>query len=142
MKGEIMKKTLFFCFLIFSFLIFAGNFQIYPNSKLDEKVTKEAMELAREQGISNLNYSIYISEDSFDRVCAFYKDISKEYNMPRSSGTSGKPKKYEKYDLYEAYFIFDRAKDLASSKLWVKVQRPYIGEEILNKTAIIISEKK
>ncbi len=62
--------------------------------------------------------------------------------MPRSSGVSGKPKKYGKYDLYEAYFIFDGAKDLAGSKLWVKVQRPYIGEDIRDVTAIVLSEKK
>lgn len=138
-----MKNRNFFILLfIISSLLFSGNFQIYPGAKLDEKATKEAMDLAKEQGISNLNYSIYRSDDSFDKVCSFYKNISKEYNMPRSSGTQGKPKKYENYDLYEAYFIFDGAKDLSSSKLWVKVQRPYIGDEIINVTGIIVSEKK
>lgn len=137
-----MKKFLFFCFLIFALLALSAGFQIYPNSKLDEKATKEAMKLAQEQGISNINYEIYISEDSFEKVCSFYKNISKEYNMPRSSGTSGKPKKYENYDLYEAYFIFDDAKSLSSSKLWAKVQRPYIGEEVLDKTAIMVYQKK
>ncbi len=64
--------------------------------------------------------------------------------MPRASGTSGKPRKSETFqrDLWEAYFIFDGAKDLMSSKLWVKVQRPYIGEEVRDVTAIIVSEKK
>ncbi|MGQ9638583.1 MAG: hypothetical protein ACUVT6_12465, partial [Thermodesulfobacteriota bacterium] len=76
------------------------------------------------------------------KVSSFYKGIAKEYSMPRASGTSGKPKKYEKYDLYEAFFIFDGAKDLASSKLWVKVQRPYIGEDVRDITAIVVSEKK
>jgi len=46
------------------------------------------------------------------------------------------------YDLWEAYFIFDGAQDLANSKLWVKVQRPYIGEDIRDVTAIVVSEKK
>lgn len=137
-----MKKFLFFCFLIFALLSISEGFQIYPDSKLDEKASKEAMEVAKEQGISNVNYEIYISEDSFEKVCAFYKNISKEYLMPRSSGTSGKPKKYENYELYEAYFIFDDAKNLSGSKLWAKVQRPYIGKEVLDKTAIIVSKKK
>lgn len=128
--------------MIFALLSISEGFHIYPNSKLDEKASQEAMKLAEEQGITNLNYEIYISDDSFEKVCSFYKNISKEYIMPRSSGTSGKPKKYENYDLYEAYFIFDDAKNLSSSKLWVKVQKPYIGEEVLNKTAIIVSKKK
>lgn len=137
-----MKKFLFFCFLIFALLAFSTGFQIYPNSKLDEKASRQAIKLAEEQGISNIDYKIYISEDSFEKVCSFYMNFSKEYNMPRSSGTSGKPKKYENYDLYEAYFIFDGAKDLSSSKFWAKVQRPYIGEEVLDKTAIIVFQKK
>jgi len=63
-------------------------------------------------------------------VASFYKGMGNEYPMPRASGTSGKPKKGEGYELWEAYFILDGAKDLSSSRLWVKVQRPYIGEEI------------
>jgi hypothetical protein len=62
--------------------------------------------------------------------------------MPHASGTSGKPKKYEGYDLKEVCCIFDSAKDLSTSKLWIKVQRPYIGEDIRDVTAIVVSEKK
>jgi hypothetical protein len=62
--------------------------------------------------------------------------------MPRASGASGKPKKREGYDLWEAYFIFDGAQGLASSKLWIKVQRPYIGRDIRHVTAIVVSEKR
>jgi hypothetical protein len=29
--------------------------------------------------------------------------------------------------LRETYFIFDGAKDITTSKLWIKIQRPYIG---------------
>ena len=44
-------------------------------------------------------------------------------------------------DLWEAYFILDEAKDLQDSKLWVKVQRPYIGGEVRDVTAIVVTEK-
>jgi hypothetical protein len=75
------------------------------------------------------------------------------YLHPRASGTSGKPKKYEGYDLLEAYFIFDGASDLMSSKLWIKVQRPYIGrvkmegfqpkyEDVRDVTAFVVAEQK
>ncbi|MGQ9496268.1 MAG: hypothetical protein ACUVRY_08480 [Thermoanaerobaculaceae bacterium] len=86
--------------------------------------------------------TVYTTSDSFSKVCSFYKGIGKEYAMPRASGTTGKPKKYEKYDLWEAYFIFDGAKDLASSKVWIKIQRPYIGEDVRDITMIVVTEKK
>ena len=31
-------------------------------------------------------------------------------------------------ELKEAYFIFDDAGDLSTSKHWVKIQRPYLGK--------------
>lgn len=131
-----------FIFLVFSPFIFAGEFKLYPGAKIDEKATKEANDAAQAAKMSNVKATIYTTTDSFSKVSSFYKGIAKEYTMPRASGTSGKPKKYESYDLYEAFFIFDGAKDLASSKLWVKVQRPYIGEDVRDVTAIVVSEKK
>jgi hypothetical protein len=140
-----MKKAVFFALIltmVFFTITGAGDFKLYPGAKLDEQATKQARDMAAAAKMGNVKSSIYTTSDSFEKVASFYKGISKEYQMPRSSGTSGKPKKYEKYDLWEAYFIFDGAKDLASSKLWVKVQRPYIGEEVHNVTAIVVSEKK
>lgn len=131
-----------FVVLVLSIFVFAAEFKLYPGDRLDEKATKEANEAAQAAKMSNVKATIYTTADSFQKVSSFYKGIAKEYTMPRATGTSGKPKKYEKYDLYEAFFIFDGAKDLASSKLWVKVQRPYIGEEVHNVTAIVLSEKK
>ena len=140
-----MKKLVcvgLFLAFIFSSLVSAADFKPYPGAKIDEKVTKEANEAAQAAKMSNVKATIYTTSDSFQKVASFYKSIVKEHMMPRASGTSGKPKKYEKYDLYEAFFILDGAKDLASSKLWVKVQRPYIGEGIQDVTAIVVSEKR
>lgn len=140
-----MKKNIFIALLLtmaFLAISFAGDFKLYPGAKLDEKATKEARDMAAAAKMSNVKASIYTTADSFAKVTSFYQSIAKEYSMPRASGSSGKPKKYEKYDLWEAYFIFDGAKDLSSSKLWIKVQRPYIGEEVRDVTAIVLSEKK
>ncbi len=133
--------TIFVC-LIFSVAINAVEFKVYPGAKIDNEATKEANEAAQAAKMSNVKATIYATTDSFQKVSSFYKGIAKEYTMPRASGTSGKPKKYENYDLYEAFFILDGAKDLASSKLWVKVQRPYVGEDVRDLTAIVVSEKK
>lgn len=140
-----MKKSSWGVLLIlfvFSSIVLATEFKLYPGAKLDEKATQEAKATMAAAKMSNVKAAIYATSDSFEKVASFYKGIAKEYMMPHASGTSGKPKKYEKYDLREAYFIFDGAKDLSASKLWIKVQRPYIGEEVKNITAIVVSEKK
>jgi len=140
-----MKKTTVIISLIgfvLSCVAFAADFKLYPGAKIDEKVTKEANESAAVAKMSGTKATIYTTTDSFQKVASFYKGIAKEYAMPRASGTSGKPKKYEKFDLWEAYFILDGAKDLASSKLWVKIQRPLIGDNVRDLTAIVVSEKK
>lgn len=140
-----MKKIGFVSLsIVFTFLSlsFATDFKPYPGAKIDEKATQESREAARAAKMINVRYTIYTTNDSFQKVSSFYKGIAKEHMMPRASGTSGKPKKYENYVLYEAFFIFDGAKDLAGSKLWIKVQRPYIGEDVRDVTAIMVTEKK
>ena len=140
-----MKKVFYIILsivFIYAALVFASEFKVYPGAKIDEKTTKEANEAAQGAKMSNVKSTIYTTTDSFPKVSSFYKGMSKEYIMPRASGTSGKPQKYEKYDLYEAFFIFDDAKDLASSKLWVKIQRPYIGNDVRDITVILVTEKK
>ncbi len=136
-----MKKLILLVAIMFSIVVFGQEFKVYPNAKLDEELTKEANEAAKEVKM-NIETLIYTTNDSFQDVCDFYIKIGVEYTMPKASGTKGKPKKYEDYDLYEAFFILDGAKDLSSSKLWIKVQRPYIGEEIKDITTILVSKKK
>ncbi len=128
--------------LIFGVAANAAEFKAYPGAQIDEKATKEANDAARTANMSNVKATIYTTKDSFQEVSSFYKGIATENMMPRSSGTTGNPKKYGNYELYEAFFIFDGAKDLAGSKLWIKVQRPYIGEEVRDVTAIVVTEKK
>lgn len=128
--------------LILGVGIKAAEFTLYQGAKIDENATQEAMEAAKAANMTYIKSAIYTTQDSFQKVTSFYKAIAREYMMPRASGTSGSPKKYGTYDLYEAYFIFDNAQNLASSRLWIKVQRPYIGENVRDITAIVVTEKK
>ncbi len=137
-----MKKAFLILVILFSVILFGQEFKVYPNAKIDEVGTKEANEVAKEAKMTDTEATIYTTNDSFKEVCNFYSKLGKEFNMLRTSGTNGKPKKYESYDLYEAFFILDGAKNLSSSKLWIKVQRPYIGEEVKDVTAIVVSKKK
>ena len=71
--------------------------------------------------------------------------------MPHEGGPQKLPSGQE---LKEAYFIFDGGKDITVSKLWIKIQRPYIGgmeigkdfqvkyKDVRDVTAITVSEQK
>jgi hypothetical protein len=103
----------------------AGGFKEYPNAKVDEKATKEANDLGAKMKGGKFEVpkaTIYVTSDSYEKVYEFYKGVGKEYKMPNMSKNklpSGK-------ELKAAFFIFDGAKDMMSSKSWAKIQRPYI----------------
>ena len=95
---------------------------------------------------------IFTTNDLFENVVAFYRGTAREYRIP---GSSGKPMKLSSgQELKEAYFIFDGAGDLGTSKHWIKIQRPYLSrartsegfqgkyEKIREVTAIIEEDKR
>jgi hypothetical protein len=137
--------VVFFIFLFLAGTVLAQGFKVYPGAKIDDKLTKEANELAAGAGGKTPppRATIYVTPDAFEKVKAFYKELGKEYLMPGPAGNkrilpSGK-------ELKASFFIFDGAKDLMSSKSWCKIQRPYIGldgKEGPDLTYIILSEKK
>jgi len=152
-----MKKMMFILslsmVLVFSIIALAADFKPYPSSKIDEKATQEANQMAAGSKMGKAPKStIYTASDSFEKVFAFYSGMAKEFKMPHQK--EGKVKKLPSgQELKEAYFIFDGANDLMSSKLWIKVQRPYIGrvkmegyqpkyEDVRDVTAIVVAEQK
>ena len=123
-------------------VVYAEDFKVYPGAKLDEQLTKEAVQQAAQANVDS-KPSIYVTDDSFDKVYGFYQGIGKEYQMPYA-----KPDKVQRLpsgkELKGAFFIFDGASDLASSKKWIRIQRPYIGpgmKEGPDKTYISLVEK-
>ncbi len=143
-----MKRVISsFVFIFFSAALFflRAEFKIYPGAEIDQQATKLQMEMINQTKQKNLKTTVYRTADSFQKVCAFYSKIGSEFAVARSSGSSGKPKMSDVFgrELWEAYFIFDGAKDIAGSKLWAKVQYPYLcDEEIIDATAIIVTKKE
>ena len=124
-------------------VVYAEGFKVYPNAKLDEKLTKEAVEITVAANLDT-KPSIYVTDDSFEKVAAFYREHGEEYQMPYQQ-----PGKVQRLpsgkELKAAFFIFDGARDLGSSGLWAKIQRPYVGanmQEGPDKTYINVVEKK
>jgi hypothetical protein len=152
MKKANIIFVVLICF-VFPSLVFAAEFKPYPGSKVEEKATQEANQMAAGSKMGKTPKStIYTTSDSFEKVFNFYKGMAKEFKMPHQK--EGKVKKLPSgQELKEAYFIFDGASDLMSSKLWIKVQRPYIGrvkmegyqpkyEDVRDVTAIVVAEQK
>ncbi len=139
--------------LVCSVIVLAADFKPYPGAKIDERATQEANRMAAGSKMGKAPKStIFTTSDSFEKVFDFYKGMANEYKMPYQK--EGKIKKLpSSQELKEAYFILDGASDLMSSKLWIKVQRPYIGrvkmegfqskyEDVRDVTAIVLAEQK
>ena len=117
-----MRKFALFLFVVMiltgvNLPCLAQDSKPYPGAKLDEKSSREASVTA-----PGKQSEVYTTGDAFEKVYAFYKGLYKEYTMSKSSPTlpSGQQIKW-------AFFILDGGKDLASSKYWMKIQRPYVG---------------
>lgn len=125
----------------------ASDFKVYPGAKIDEKLTKEANDLGAKSVTGSKmtvpKATIYTTGEAYEKVYSFYKGVGKEYQMPNVSGTKNKLPSGK--ELKSSFFIFDGAKDLMTSKLFAKIQRPYIGMDMKegpDLTYIIVSEKK
>ncbi len=141
-----MKQGGVLLFLILSSVGLAQS-RPYPGAKIDQAATEQArLATVNQPGIDK---TVYLTGDSFDKVYAYFKKNGKELKVI-GAGTRKLPNGQE---LREAFFILDRADTLVSSKNWVKVQRPYIGEfglskngpakgDIRDTTAIVVTKGK
>lgn len=121
----------------------AQNYRPYPGSKLDKAAADEAKAYAASE--PGLEMTVYFSSDPFEKVLEYYKVHAREYVMP-GKRTRKLP---DGQEMRDAFFLLDEARDLVSSKLSLKVQRPYIGPYGLAKgakpadvTAIVLSRRK
>ncbi len=116
----------FVIFLTFSTAVFAASFKVYPGAKVED-----IYETKQPEGGTKVSKGpkviIFTTNDFFENVVAFYRGTGREYRMP---GTGGKPTKLSSgQELKEAYFIYDNAADIMTSKHWIKIQRPYLSRE-------------
>ncbi len=118
-KISILAFAILFCLPL---LVFSASFKVYPGAKLEDVYVPKQSEI--EAKISKAPKVItFTTNDLFENVVAFYRGIGREYKLP---GTNGKPTRLSSgQELKEAYFIFDNAADLSTSKHWVKIQWPY-----------------
>ena len=116
----------FVMFFTLPALGFSASFKVYPGAKVEDvyetKQTEAGAKMSKPPKVI-----IFTTNDFFENVVAFYRGTGREYRMP---GTGGKPTKLSSgQELKEAYFIFDNAADIMTSKHWIKIQRPYLSRE-------------
>jgi hypothetical protein len=102
---------------------YAAAFVVYPGSKPYHAATAAQQQAQSEAKAMGMAEDVYTTSDSYDKVVKFYGALGKPYTMP-GGGSQMLPggKKVE-----QAFFILDGAKDLSTSKSWVKVQYPLVG---------------
>jgi hypothetical protein len=140
-------------FLLFVLTVGAAaqGFKPYPGATKytppDTSENREAMK-AQPPGTTT---TAYLTNDSYDKVVAFYKTFAKQYDMPRRHGATG-PRLPNGQEIQQTFMIFDAA-DIITSKNWAKIQHPFVGsfdmkngtpdyKDIRDITEIVLTEKK
>jgi hypothetical protein len=131
-------------------ILAAQGFKVYPGATKftppDTEETREALKALP----PGTEATYYITNDSFEKVAAFYRGFAKEYTIPGRKSAGKLPNSQE---IKQTFFILDGAKDIVTSKSWVDVQRPYIGSikmkgfvpeyhDVRDVTAIVWTQKK
>jgi len=133
--------------ILISAVLFAQSFKVYPGAtKYTPPETEETREMQK-MIPPGTEASHYTTNDSFEKVVAFYQSLGQEYKMPDRMQLHKLPNGTE---VKQAYFIFDGAKDLRSSKSWAQVQRPFIlsmgkdlqPQDVRDITVINFTQKK
>jgi hypothetical protein len=111
----------------FSTLCLAEDFKPYTGAKLDDKISREASAV-----VPGKESQVYTTNDSLDKVYAFYKGMYKEFSMRTNGPTLPSGQQVKWY-----FFILDGGTNLANSKSWMKIQHPYVnGTDIRDITVI------
>ena len=101
----------------FTSISLAQDFKPYPGSKHDDTASREASKAA-----PNKQSEVYTTNDSFEKVYAYYSGLYKETKL-----RSTPPKAPSGQQIKWAFFIVDGGTSMLNSKLWFKIQSPYIG---------------
>lgn len=108
----------------------AEGFKAYPNAKPDAAAAAAASKVQ-----PGTEVKVYVTNDRFDKVSAFYKGLYKEYAMPVKP-----PKLDSGQSVQWGFFIMDGGNDLKGSQNWIKIQHPYIGSTKIVQGKLVFSD--
>jgi hypothetical protein len=126
-----------------------GAFKVYPGAVKYTPPDTEQNRAFANNIRPNMTVTAYLTNDSFGKVAAFYRNLGKEYTTPKAPAGPALPNGQH---VETVFLIFDGAPDLRASKLWASVRHPFIGavtangatpeyHDIRDVTEIIVTEK-
>jgi hypothetical protein len=126
-----------------------GAFKLYPGAVKYTPPDTEQNRIFANNMRPNMTVTAYLSNDSFEKVAAFYRNLGKEYTTPKAPAGPALPNGQH---IETVFLILDGAADLRTSKLWASVRHPFIGSvtvngatpeyhDIRDVTEIIVTEK-
>lgn len=150
-----MKRATYALALTILFVLpilgYSASFKVYPGARLYDVVESKQPEAINKTSKTQ-KVIIFMTDDLFENVVAFYRGTAREYRIPGREGRSIRLSSGQ--ELKEAYFILDDGADIMTSKHWIKIQRPYLDrgrtgdpfygkyERIREVTAIIEEDKR
>ncbi len=134
------RWTLTLCGLVLVCMTAAAvELKIYPGAKTDAWAAK-AIQSGKEALPPGSESELYVTPDAYEKVYSFYKQNAREIVLHAG------PKLPDGRPIQWSFFVLDDAKTLASSKLWLKIQRPSIADaemkDVRDITSIQVVRKK
>ncbi|HET8999217.1 MAG TPA: hypothetical protein VFP86_06185 [bacterium] len=119
----------------------AAEFKVYPAARRDPQL--EQLANSNPQNGPGVESEVYVTPDPFEKVYQFYKATGTEdERMKNHRG----PQLPSGGAIQWAFFTFDGAKDIGTSKLWAKIQRPTVADlqykDVRDITSIQLVRKK
>lgn len=111
--------------LCFALAAAAGEgFKVYPGATTytppDTEETRQYTSALR----PGTTITAYLTNDSFEKVVAFYKGFAQEYLTPGAHLNVKLPNGQE---LKKTFLILDGAPDLRTSRSWLSIQHPFVA---------------
>ena len=126
-------------------------FKLYPGaSKYTPPDTAETRQWASALP-PGMKITAYVTNDSFEKVVAFYRGLGRPYTNPNTPVGEKLPNGQR---IEKAFVIFDDATDLRTSRRWISIQHPFIRwvsgkkggaaghRDVTDVTEIVLTEKQ
>ena len=126
-------------------------FKLYPGaSKYTPPDTAETRQWASALP-PGMKITAYVTNDSFEKVVAFYRGLGRPYTNPNTPVGDKLPNGQR---IEKAFVIFDDATDLRTSRRWISIQHPFIRwvsgkkggaaghRDVTDVTEIVLTEKQ
>jgi hypothetical protein len=126
-------------------------FKLYPGaSKYTPPDTAETRQWASALP-PGMKITAYVTNDSFEKVVAFYRGLGRPYTNPNTPVGEKLPNGQR---IEKAFVIFDDAPDPRTSRRWISIQHPFIRwvsgkkggaaghRDVTDVTEIVLTEKQ